>query len=113
MTAITISYRRSDAAPIAGRIFDRLSAHYGEHAVFMDIDKIPFGVDFRSHIREILLRSDVLIAVIGRDWLGRNAAGGIRMQEASGPGQGRDRDGAGEKDTDHPGADRRRQDARE
>lgn len=85
MTAITISYRRSDAAPIAGRIFDRLSAHYGEHAVFMDIDKIPFGVDFRSHIREILLRSDVLIAVIGRDWLGRNAAGGIRMQEEADP----------------------------
>jgi hypothetical protein len=85
MTAIAISYRRSDAAPIAGRIFDRLSAHYGDHAVFMDIDKIPFGVDFRSHIREILLRSDVLIAVIGCDWLGRNAAGGIRMQEEADP----------------------------
>lgn len=85
MTAIAISYRRSDAAPIAGRIFDRLSAYYGEHAVFMDIDKIPFGVDFRSHIRETLLRSDVLIAVIGRDWLGRYAAGGIRMQEEADP----------------------------
>jgi hypothetical protein len=81
MPTIAISYRRSDTSALAGRIFDRLSAHYGEHEVFMDIDNIPFGVDFRSHIRETLQRTDVLIALIGADWLGRDAAGTARIRQ--------------------------------
>lgn len=85
MPKIAISYRRSDTAPMAGRIFDRLSAHYGEASVFMDIDNIPFGMDFRSHIHEVLLRTDVLLAVIGTNWLGRNSAGAVRMQEETDP----------------------------
>ena len=85
MPTVAISYRRSDSAAVAGRIFDRLAAHYGEQSVFMDIDNIPFGVDFRSHIRETLLRTDVLIAVIGRAWLGRNADGTARMHEPTDP----------------------------
>jgi hypothetical protein len=70
---------------MAGRIFDRLSAYYGDGCVFMDIDNIPFGIDFRSHIREVLLRTDVLIAVIGTNWLGRNDVGAPRMQEEKDP----------------------------
>ena len=85
MPTVAISYRRSDSAAVAGRIFDRLAAHYGEQSVFMDIDNIPFGVDFRSHIRETLLRTDVVIAVIGRAWLGRNADGTARMHEPTDP----------------------------
>jgi hypothetical protein len=85
MPTIAISYRRSDSSAIAGRIYDHLTAQYGTHAVFMDIDNIPFGIDFRSHIRETLQRTDVLIAVIGANWLGRNAAGVARMQEQTDP----------------------------
>ena len=85
MPRIAISYRRSDSAATAGRIFDRLTAHYGDEAVFMDIDDIPFGIDFRSHIREVLLRSDVLIALVGGNWLGRSDAGTARMQEETDP----------------------------
>jgi hypothetical protein len=85
MPTVAISYRRSDSAAVAGRIFDRLEAHYGERSVFMDIDNIPFGVDFRSHIRETLLRTDVLIALIGRAWLGGNAGGTARIKEPADP----------------------------
>ena len=35
---IFISYRRADSAGYAGRIYDRLTAHFGEDAVFMDVD---------------------------------------------------------------------------
>jgi hypothetical protein len=70
---------------MSGRIYDRLTAHYGEHSVFMDVDNIPFGTDFRSHIRETLQRSDILIAVIGTKWLGANADGTSRMQEKTDP----------------------------
>jgi hypothetical protein len=85
MPRIVLSYRRSDSSAISGRIFDRLTSHYGEESVFMDIDNIPLGVDFRTHIHEILQRTDVLIAVIGANWLGRNQAGETRMHEKADP----------------------------
>jgi hypothetical protein len=85
MPIIAISYRRSDSSAISGRIYDRLTAHYGDHSVFMDVDNIPFGTDFRSHIRETLQRSDILIAVIGPKWLGANADANSRMQEKTDP----------------------------
>ena len=56
MPRITISYRRADSDAIAGRIRDRLARHYGDRAVFMDIDNIPFGIDFREHIKGELAR---------------------------------------------------------
>jgi len=85
MPKITISYRRSDSSAITGRIFDHLTAHYGEASVFMDIDNIPYGIDFRSHIHDTLQHTDVLIAVIGTNWLGVNAAGVARMAEKTDP----------------------------
>ena len=52
MTAIFISYRRQDTRLIAGRIFDKLEAKFGAGSVFMDIDRIPFGVDFHKFLDE-------------------------------------------------------------
>jgi TIR domain len=84
MPWVAISYRRTDSA-MAGRISDQLKAHYGRDAVFIDIENIPFGIDFRDHIRSVLQRSDVLVALIGANWLGRNAAGNARIDEESDP----------------------------
>ena len=47
MSKIFLSYRHQDSAGVAGRIYDRLRAHFGGDAIFMDIDTIPFGLDFR------------------------------------------------------------------
>jgi hypothetical protein len=80
MPKITISYRRADSDAIAGRIRDRLARHYGDRAVFMDIDSIPFGIDFREHIQSELANNDVLVAVIGPNWLG--AGEGVRLRIA-------------------------------
>jgi hypothetical protein len=85
MPRIVISYRRSDSAAMAGRIFDQLTTHYGDDAVFMDIANIPFGIDYRNHFRDTLEQTDVLIALIGSNWLGRNDAGAIRMREETDP----------------------------
>ncbi len=82
---IAISYRRADSSGISGRIFDRLAAHYGEGAVFMDIDHIPFGVDFRSHVHDTLLQTDILLAVIGANWIGVDTAGHARIREEMDP----------------------------
>jgi hypothetical protein len=65
---ILISYRRKDAAASAGRLYDRLSAHYGPDAVFMDIDNITVGSDFRQKLDEVLRGTDMVLAVIGTKW---------------------------------------------
>lgn len=69
MNNIFISYRREDAADVTGRINDRLRQHYGEEAIFTDVDNIPFGVDFRTYLDEEVSQCKVLLAVIGRNWL--------------------------------------------
>jgi hypothetical protein len=61
MAKIFLSYRRQDSAGIAGRIYDRLRAHFGDDTVFMDIDSIPFGVDFREHIGAAVGQCDVVL----------------------------------------------------
>src|SRR5262245_17340226 len=84
MAKIVVSYRRADSAAIAGRIFDRLVSHYGEDAVFMDVDDIPFGIDFRQHIKGVLESCDVLLAVVGPRWAGLSAEG-ARIKDAADP----------------------------
>ena len=69
MSKIIISYRRSDSAPVAGRIFDRLVQHYGKDSVFMDIDNIDLGVDFVEVLQDEVGKCDVLLAIIGPNWL--------------------------------------------
>jgi hypothetical protein len=55
---------------MAGRIFDRLVQRFGKQSLFIDIDNIPFGGDFRKHIDQALKSSDLLIALVGPRWLG-------------------------------------------
>src|SRR5437762_722647 len=66
---VFISYRRSDSADITGRIFDRLKDEFGEETVFRDIDSIPFGADFTTHIKNELGACKVALVMIGPDWL--------------------------------------------
>jgi CubicO group peptidase (beta-lactamase class C family) len=85
MAKILISYRRADTDAIAGRIRDRLADHYGDDAVFMDIEDIPFGIDFREQIKAEFANGDVLLAVVGPRWLGPQEGGGLRMSDPSDP----------------------------
>jgi hypothetical protein len=71
---IAISYRRDDSLPIAGRLYDRLQAKFGKRNVFMDFDSIPAGVDFREQIKQTIERANLVIAVIGPDWLGEKGS---------------------------------------
>jgi hypothetical protein len=81
---IVVSYRRSDSA-MAGRIFDRLAQHFGKSSLFIDIDNVPFGVDFRKHIDDALQTSDLLIAIVGHNWLGSQPDGKTRIANAADP----------------------------
>jgi TIR domain len=80
---IAISYRREDSTPVAGRLHDRLQADFGKKNVFMDFDSIPFGVDFRQHIKQTLERAKVVVAVIGPQWLGGKSRSNRRINDPS------------------------------
>ena len=85
MPKLLISYRRSDTDAMAGRIRDNLAAYYGPHSVFIDVDNIPFGKDFREHIREAFGDHDLMVAVIGHKWFGARKGGRTRIQEETDP----------------------------
>lgn len=85
MAKITISYRRADSDAIAGRIRDRLAHHYGDDAIFMDIDSIPLGVDFRTQIQETLSQVEILLVIIGPRWRGPRSDGEFRIFDATDP----------------------------
>ena len=69
MPKLFISYRRDDSSDVTGRLHDRLKDHFGREAVFLDIDAIPLGVDFRKYLADEVNQCDVLLAVIGDHWL--------------------------------------------
>jgi hypothetical protein len=66
---IFISYRRGDAFYPAAHLYERLSTHFAQNQIFMDIDNLEPGVDFVEAIERSVGACDVLIAVIGKRWL--------------------------------------------
>jgi hypothetical protein len=80
--AIFISYRRSDAEGEAGRLCDDLAHEFGSDSVFMDVDAIQPGRDFRKAIDESIAACGVLLAVIGVGWLtAKDPSGQLRLQD--------------------------------
>jgi TIR domain len=69
MPDIFISYRRDDTSGYAGRLYDQISAHFGEEHVFMDVADIGPGSDFVTVIEQKVGTCDALIALIGKNWL--------------------------------------------
>ncbi|HYL77195.1 MAG TPA: toll/interleukin-1 receptor domain-containing protein [Bryobacteraceae bacterium] len=82
MPGVFICYRREDASPYAGRLYDHISARFGAQRVFMDIDTIRPGDDFVQVIADRVAVCDALIAVIGRNWLSSvNSRGQRRLDD--------------------------------
>jgi hypothetical protein len=65
---IFISYRREETAYPAGWLFDRLRAEFDDQ-VFKDVDSIELGDDFVDKITTAVGSCDVLLALIGDQWL--------------------------------------------
>ncbi len=68
MFDIFISYRRGDSRADAGRVYDRLSHHFGPDRVFMDVDDIDPGQDFARALRKALENCGALVVLVGPDW---------------------------------------------
>ena len=65
---VFVSYRREGTAHIAGRLADRLTDRFGEDQVFMDVESIEPGLDFRDVITDAIDRCDILLVIIGPGW---------------------------------------------
>jgi hypothetical protein len=85
MANVFVSYRRRDSRASTGRIADRLRAHFGESAIFQDIQSIGLGVDFRAALMERLDKADVFLAIIGDEWLTAEDEGKRRIEQPDDP----------------------------
>src|SRR5215471_16322385 len=80
---IFINYRREDSTATAGRVHDRLGQSFGRKTLFMDVDHIPPGVDFVTHLNNQVAACDVFLAIIGPNWLNVTNEKGDRRLEAT------------------------------
>src|SRR5688572_25801889 len=79
---VFISYRRSDSAGYAGRLYDYLKNYFGEERIFFDVDTIKPGIDFEQKIKTELDNSDVVLALIGNQWLDiKDTTGNRRLDD--------------------------------
>jgi TIR domain-containing protein len=80
MGAVFISYRRGDSEGQARALFIELSNVVGRQSVFMDVDSIALGRDFREALQERLASCDLMLALIGPGWLhAKDDAGSRRL----------------------------------
>jgi hypothetical protein len=79
---VFISYRREDSAGYTGRLYDSLRARFGDQNVFLDVSGIDSGRKFADVIQAAIHSCDVLVAVIGREWLTCVANGARRIDDA-------------------------------
>jgi formylglycine-generating enzyme required for sulfatase activity len=81
MSTVFISYRRENTAGEARALFNDLAARLGEDSVFMDVDSIALGRDFRSVLQETTASCDLMLVLIGRNWVdARDEGGRVRLE---------------------------------
>ncbi len=82
MGAVFVSYRRGDSEGQARALGLTLAQHVGSDAVFLDVDDIAPGLDFRRVLDEHLASCSLMLALIGKDWLdAKDAAGQRRLDD--------------------------------
>jgi hypothetical protein len=84
MRSVFVSYRRGDSEGQAQALKLELVRTIGKESVFIDVDSIALGEDFRHILRERLDTCDLMLTLIGPGWLdAKNAAGSRRLESAT------------------------------
>jgi TIR domain len=65
---IFISYRREDSEDSTRAIYESLVPRFGRERLFLDVEAITPGSDFRNSIEESLADCGVFLVVIGPNW---------------------------------------------
>ena len=84
MRSVFVSYRRGDSEGQARSLNFELVNLIGKDSVFMDVDSIALGRDFRHILHERLESCDLMLALIGPGWLdAKDTAGNRRLESAT------------------------------
>ena len=82
MPKIFLSYRRADSISATGRLHEYFVDAFGDENIFKDVEKIPPGVDFRDFLNDAVTNCDILLAIIGQQWVGiQDAQGNRRLDD--------------------------------
>lgn len=81
MGIVFINYRRDQTAGEARALYNDLVQLLGAERVFMDVDNIALGRDFREVLHERLQDCEVMLTLIGRGWADARDGGGQRRLE--------------------------------
>lgn len=81
MRNVFLSYRRADSSSMTRRLYDWLTKNLGGEHVFRDVDSIPLGVDFGRVLWEEVARCDIVVVVVGPNWLAASGPGGRRLDD--------------------------------
>jgi hypothetical protein len=65
---IFISYQRADSRHPAGRLWDHLSRTFGDENVFLDVESVEGGIDFRDELLRHVADADAVLIVIGESF---------------------------------------------
>jgi hypothetical protein len=79
---LLLSCRPSDSEAYTGRLYDRLVSEFGKEAVVKDVDSIPLGTDFRSHLNLVMGQCQAVLAVVRAGWLDVRHENGTRRLES-------------------------------
>lgn len=80
--SIFINYRRDDEPNFAMLLYTRLEQKFPADRLFMDISSIAPGDDFVRILRDSVEKCDIVLAIIGKNWLGaRDHAGNRRLDD--------------------------------
>src|ERR1700761_2136972 len=74
---IFLSYRHDESSGHAGRLYDSLAHHFSTKNVFIDVQSIQGGTNFVDTIVENIKKSDVLLAIIGPEWISERTSTGV------------------------------------
>ena len=84
MRTVFVSYRRGDSEGQARALNSELVKLIGKDSVFMDVDSLALGQDFREILRQRLESCDLMLALIGPGWLdAKDTAGNRRLESAT------------------------------
>jgi TIR domain len=83
MSSVFISYRRDTAAGEARALYNDLVGRLGKGAVFMDVDSVSLGRDFRKELQKTVAACDVMLVLIDKNWAAaKDAKGRIRLENS-------------------------------
>ncbi|MEO6188413.1 MAG: toll/interleukin-1 receptor domain-containing protein [Ginsengibacter sp.] len=77
-TNIFISYRKEDSKWNTQLLYDRLSHYFPSKEIFKDFNTIKAGEDYRKVISEALKKCQVLLVIIGKNWVNSQDEKGVQ-----------------------------------